>query len=127
MSNTDADTQASKHEKSWSLVPYTNPAKYIRGFFDGSLRGKKAVYGWVVFASDQRVENEHQEWREIASKSGVLPEGSSITAAELEGMTSLLSFLRAYYEGYEAARELIDISETMDFTAIRTLSLADMV
>ena len=108
-------------------MPYTTPAKYIGGFFDGSLRGKKAAYGWVVFASDQCVEDEPQEWREIASKSGVLPEGSSITAAELEGMTSLLSFLKTYYEGYEAARELIDISETMDFTAIRTLSLADMV
>ena len=84
-------------------------------------------YGWVVFVSEDCVEDQPQEWVEVASKSATLIEGSSITAAELEGMADLVSFLKAYYEGHEPARKRIAVSDRMDFTVVKTLSLADMV
>ena len=68
-----------------------------------------------------------QEWKQIASKSGTLPDGASITAAELEGASSVVAFLRAYFHNYESACAEIAKYPHMYYGAIQILSLVDMV
>ena len=84
-----------------------------------------AAYGWVLDASESS-QDEPSDWTLIASKSGVLPDGSSITAAELEALSSLIFFLNCYYEHHSKALTEINTFITMDFTSIKTLTLADM-
>ena len=63
----------------------------------------------------------------ITSKSWVLPNGASITAAELEGAAGLLAFLRGYYNGYEDAKEAMEKKPMIQYNAIQTLVLANLV
>ena len=73
------------------------------------------------------LQDEGSHWKRVASKSGVLPEGSSITAAEVEGMRSLVRFLKACHEHHTTALEAVNSFWTMDFRNIDTLTLANMI
>ena len=66
-------------------------------------------------------------WTILATKSGVLPDGATITAPELEGVLSLTSFLSVYYRSYNAAFANISQHTCMDYAAVRTFVLADLV
>ena len=101
--------------------------QHIRGFFDGSRRAGKTAYGWVAFGAGSIKGDALEEWVPIARKSGVLPETAFITAAELEGLSSLVTFLKAHYDGYEAALNEVQRFTCMDSEAIRILTLAEMV
>ena len=125
--NTEADHHANKYSNNWWLETYNAPAKCIRAFFDGSRRGNQAAYGWVVFASDLASCDCSSEWSWIATKSCVLPEGASITAAELEAASSVAAFLEAYYKGRKEAALQIQQFPFMDDQTIRKSSLAELV
>ena len=135
--NTMADRLANKYRNEWMLLPYTAPAKCIRVFFDGSRRKNKAAYGWVVCAFSPPTQanvpdeaaspDELSAWYPIASKSCLLPEGVSITSAELEAASNVISFLHAYYQGYAKAAEAIRTFPTMDYHTLHNLVLAEMV
>ena len=72
-------------------------------------------------------DDDMQAWSEVASKSGSLPDGATITAAELEGLSSLISFLHAYYQSYDKALSNICAYSPMNYQIIRSLVLADLV
>ena len=91
--NGKADELANRHCNSWHLEAYSKPACCVRGFFDGSVKGDKAAFGWIVFASCVG-DDEMSSWEPVACKSGCLPDGATITAAELEAALSLLLFLQ---------------------------------
>ena len=95
-------------------------------FFDGSVRSNKAAFGWIVLACPGG-DHDREQWSIIASKSGSLPDGATITAAELEGSLSLVSFLHAYYQSYEKARSNICDYSLMPHNTIHSLLLADLV
>ena len=64
----------------------------------------------------------------IATKSAVLPEGATITAAELEAASNLISFIQAYLADYTTA--LANISNydcSIDCNAVQVMTLADLV
>ena len=124
--NGQADELANRHCNTWHLDPYTAPATCIRAFFDGSVRSNKAAFGWIVLACPDG-DHDMEQWSTIASKSGSLPDGATITAAELEGSLSLVSFLHAYYQSYEKARSNICEYPLMPHNTIRSLLLADLV
>ena len=63
----------------------------------------------------------------LATKSVVLHKDASITAAELEAASNLVSFITAYYQGHDKALEAIRMTHHLDYTAERILNLADMV
>ena len=124
--NTEADALANKYADSWSLEYYEAPAKHIRAFFDGSRRPSKAAFGWIVYASSANGD-EISDWKPLATRSCVLPQQATITAAELEACSSLVSFLRAYYLGYTQALQTIQTQSLLDYRAVHILSLANMV
>jgi len=124
--NGRADELANRHANTWYLDPYTTPATRIRAFFDGSVRANKAAFGWIVFTCPDGDQNMEQ-WRTVASKSGSLPDGATITAAELEGALSLVSFLHSYYDSYDRAFANICTYSSMPYNTIRSLLLADLV
>ena len=124
--NRDADAIANRHSNTWHLEEYTQPGICMRGFFDGSVRGKKAAFGWILFASSDG-DDDMTRWSAVAHKSGCLPDGASITAAELEASCSLLSFLHAYYQSYAKALVNICTFPSMDYNIIQSLVLADLV
>ncbi len=83
-----------------ALEHYDAPAKFLRAFFDGSVRDQHVGFGWVVFATEDVQTDRLSEWRVIATRSGTLPKGTTITAAELEGASGVISFLAAYLKGH---------------------------
>ena len=125
--NTEADRLAYKHASEWSLEAYSEPAPRIRGFFDGSVQGDKAAFGWIVFALDVDKVDSRENWVHVASKSGTLPDTASITAAELEGLSSITSFLRAYYISYEDAMADMECTTNINHKLVRVLTLADLL
>ena len=110
----------------WHLETFSNPASCVRGFFDGSVKGDKAAFGWIVLASCAGDED-MSLWKPIAYKSGCLPDGATITAAELEAALSLVSFLHSYYQSYDKASHNICTYAPMNYDIIRSLALADLV
>ena len=124
--NSEADELANRHGNTWHLEAYSNPAVYVRGFFDGSVKGEKAAFGWIVLASFAGDED-MSLWRPIAYKSGCLPDLATITAAELEAALSLVSFLHSYYQSYDKASHNISTYAPMNYDIIRSLALADLV
>ena len=124
--NGRADAMANRHANSWNLPAYGRPAKCIRAFFDGSVKGIKAAFGWVVLGCHSG-DDDMQLWSEVASKSGFLPDGATITAAELEGLSSLISFLHVYDQSYDRALSNIRAYSLMNCDIIRSLVLADLV
>jgi len=124
--NGKADELANRHSNTWHVHPYSAPASCVRAFFDGSVQGKKAAFGWIVLEC-QTGDEDMGLWSTVASKSGCLPDGATITAAELEGSLSLVSFLHAYYQSYEKALANICTFSPMRFDIIRSLILADLV
>ena len=62
----------------------------------------------------------------VATKSILLPEEATITAAELEAASSMVSFLTKYYQGYDQALEAIQQTTILDYRAVRVLKLADL-
>ena len=125
--NTMADKIANKYCNDSMLLPYVTPAKRTRAFFDGSKKGNKAAFGWAVFAAMVDSGDEESQWQLIAWKSSVLPDGASITAAELEAATSVISFLNAYFQGHTRALANISDFQVMDHKTIQVLSLADII
>ena len=124
--NQEADAMANRHGSSCHVKEYGEPAACVRAFFDGSVKGKRAAFGWVVqecSAGDQDM----SKWRTVATKSGSLPDGASITAAELEACSSLVSFLSSYYKSYEEALGRITMDRLMNYNSIRVLFLAELV
>ena len=99
----------------------------MRAFFDGSVKGAKAAYGWVVFTCDNIAEDSPEHWTRVAWKSNVLPDGATITVADLEAASSVITFLRAYYHGYQKALLDITAKSHMDYSMIRTLTLAELL
>ena len=124
--NGAADEQAGRHHNAWHLEEYAHPANCVRGFFDGSVKGKKAAFGWVVMECASG-DDDMTRWKTIASKSGCLPDGATITAAELEGSLSLVSFLQGYFHSYAKALNNISTYLPMSYHVIRSLVLADLV
>jgi len=124
--NTKADELANRHCNTWSIEPYSAPAACVRAFFDGSVKGDKAAFGWIVLEC-QTGDGNMGLWRAIASKSSCLPDGATITAAELEGSLSLVSFLLSYYQGYDKALSNICTFSPMRYDIINALMLADLV
>ena len=55
------------------------PAGCIRGFFDGSVHGKRAAFGWIVLGSSCG-DSDMSSWQIVAHKSGCLPDGATIAA-----------------------------------------------
>lgn len=104
------------------MLPYQQPAKHIRACFDGSLKGKSGAYGRVSFAAEELHIDDLSAWKMVASKSGVLSAGASITEAELEAVLSLISFLHSYYQSFQASGTEIDKTPHMDHKAIGVLS-----
>ena len=125
--NTVADRLADRYRNEWMLVPYTNPSKRIRAFFDGSKRGNKAAYGWAVFVLPTDSMDELSALQPIATKSCLLPDGASVTSAELEAASNLICFLHAYFHGYDEAISTISKFPTMDHRTLQQLTLAEMV
>ena len=72
-------------------------------------------------------EDSAKDWTHVASKSGTLPDGASITAAELTGVTCLISFLQSYYTSYKSALTNIKGTNSLDHKHSRMLALADIV
>jgi len=124
--NTEADRLANLYEDTWTLEYYGEPARRIRAFFDGSKRPSKSAFGWIVYVCDGG-NDEISDWKTLATRSVVLPKQATITAAELEACSSLVSFLRAYFIGYAQALEAIQTRSFMDYRAVHILSLANMV
>ena len=122
-----ADRLANMYRNEWMLLPYTTPALRIRAFFDGSRRNNKAAYGWVVYALPIGSSDEPSAWQPIATKSCLLPDGSSITSAELESASSVISFLHAYYQGHDKAEAIISTFPTMDHKTLQRLVLAEII
>ncbi len=54
-------------------------------------------------------------------------DGASIIAAELEGASSVVRFLRAYFQGHATAEQEIAQFSIMDYRTIQALSLSEMV
>ena len=50
-----------------------------------------------------------------------------VTAAELEGASSLVGFLSAYFRSYEVALSELQKSSNMNYGTIRVFSLAGLV
>ena len=71
--------------------------------------------------------DEESQWQLIAWKSSVLADGASITAAELEAATSVISFLNAYFQGHTTALANISDFQVMDHKTIQVLSLAEII
>ena len=90
------------------------------------MKGIKAAYGWIVLGCANG-DDDMELWNAIAFKSGCLPDGATITAAELEGSLSLVSFLHAYYQSYDKALSNISTYSPMNYNIIRSLVLADLV
>ena len=124
--NGEADELAGRHANTWHLETYSNPASCARGFFDGSVKGDKAAFGWIVLSSCAGDED-MSLWKPIAYKSGCLPDGATITAAELEAGLSLVSFLHSYYQSYDKALSNICAYSPMNYEIMRSLVLADLV
>jgi len=125
--NVEADRIANMHSNSWSLVHYDAPATRVRAFFDGSKRSQQTAFGWIVYCCDGAERDETSEWKPVATRSVVLPKEATITAAELEACSSVVSFLRAYFLGYTQALAEIQTQRLLDYNAVRILSLASMV
>ena len=125
--NHTADRLANKYQNTWHIEPHHEPPLFVRGFFDGSCKAPKAAYGWVVYGASELKEDVETNWTILATKSGVLPDGATITAAELEGALSLTSFLSVYYQSYNAALANISQHTCMDYAAVQTFVLADLV
>ena len=124
--NGQADELANRHSNTWHLDEYVRPVGCIRGFFDGSVHGKRAAFGWIVLGSSCGDSN-MSLWQIVAHKSGCLPDGATITAAELEGSSSLVSFLHAYYQSYQKAVDNISTYASMNYDIMQSLALADLV
>jgi hypothetical protein len=124
--NGKADELANRHCNTWHLEAYSKPACCVRGFFDGSVRGDKAAFGWIVLASCVG-DDDMSSWKPVACKSGCLPDGATITAAELEAALSLVSFLQSYYQCYEQASHNISAYAPMNYDIIRSLALAELL
>ena len=71
--------------------------------------------------------DEASEWKPVATRSVVLPKEATITAAELEACSSVVSFLRAYYLGHTQALAEIQTQRLLDYNAVHILSLANLV
>jgi hypothetical protein len=121
-----ADELAGRHRNTWHLDEYAKPASCVRGFFDGSVKGKKAAFGWIVLECSSG-DDDMTRWKAIASQSGCLPDGATITAAELEASLSLVSFLHGYYQSYAKALNNISTYSPMKYDVIQSLVLADLV
>ena len=121
-----ADELAGRHKNTWHLDEYASSASCVRGFFDGSVQGEKAAFGWVVLQCPSG-DDDMTKWKAIASKSASLPNGATITAAELEGCLSLVSFLQGYFHSYARALNNISTYLPMSYDIIRSLVLADLV
>ena len=67
--NREADEQATKHTNESYLTPYDSTMPYIRAAFDGSCKGRRAAFGWVVWGSMCLVEDDVATWQVIATKS----------------------------------------------------------
>ena len=113
--NCEADRLANKYADSWSLEYYDKPATYVRAFFDGSRRSSQAAFGWIVYTCCDPVLDEESGWTPVARRSLVLPSRATITAAELEACSSLVSFLQAYYVGYEQAAIEVQAQNLLDY------------
>ena len=109
------------------IVPYDVPAKRIRAFFDGSKTNHGAAFGWAVYSLNPSLPDDPENWQLLATKSGVLPDHASITAAELEGASSVISFLHAYYQGYVKASANIAARATMNYRDVQAPLLAELV
>ena len=109
------------------LVPYTIPAKRVRAFFDRSRRRDKDSFGWAVFVLPTDSVDELSALQLVATKSCLLPDGSSITSAELEAASSVISFMDAYFQGQDKATSVISKFQTMDHRIVQQLKLAEMV
>ena len=118
---------ANRHADTWTLEPYLKPASFVRAFFDGSRHDDKTGFGWVVFTSEDPRTDESNVWSKVAMRSVAISAEATITAAELEAASSLVRFLAAYYEGYEAALKEIQRHRSLDYAAVRILKLANMV
>ena len=81
----------------------------------------------MVFTCDNVTDNSLEPWKRVAWKSQVLPEGATITAAELEAAASVIAFLQAYDHAYQKALVEITAKSHMDYSVIRTLTLADLL
>ena len=125
--NTDADSMANRHADTWTLEPYLKPASFVRAFFDGSRHEDKTGFGWVVFTSEDPRTDDRNVWSKEATRSVAISAEATITAAELEAASSLVRFLAAYYEGYEAALKEIQRHRSLDYAAVRISKLANMV
>ena len=90
------------------------------------MQGKRAAFGWIVLES-RSGDSDMTSWQTVAHKSGCLPDGATITAAELEGSSSLVSFLHAYYQSYQKALDNISTYASMNYDIIQSLALADLV
>ena len=124
--NNQANALANRHANTYHLEHYLKPAICIRGFFDGSVHGKRAAFGWIVLGSTCG-DSDMSSWQIVAHKSGCLPDGAAITAAELEGSSSLVSFLHTYYQSYQKALDNISTYASMNHDIIQSLALADLV
>ena len=125
--NTDADSLANRHADTWRLEPFAKPASFGRAFFDGSRHDDKTGFGWVVFTSEDPTTDSRDIWSNVATRSVAISPEATITAAELEAASSLVSFFVAYYEGYSAALKEIQRHRSLDYAAVRILKLAHMV
>jgi len=118
--NGDADAMANRHSNTWHLDEHARPGICMRGFSDGSVRGKRAAFGWIPLASSNG-DDDMTGWRAVAYKSGCLPDGASITAAELKASFSLFSFLHACYQSYAEPLVNICLFPSMDYNIIPSL------
>ena len=122
-----ADSMAGQHQHSSMIVPFDVPAKRIRASFDGSKTNHGVAFGWAVYSFEPSLPDDPEKWQLVATKSGVLPEQASITAAELEGASSVISFLQSYYQGYIKASANITARATMNYRDVQALELAELI
>ena len=110
------------------MQPFKLIAPYLRGCFDGSRNGNEACYGWALFASWHPDPDNCGHWDLIASKSRVLEDGASTTAAELQAAASRIEFVSCYVEGYlRASANISRYDLSIDFEAVGTFKLAGLV
>ena len=123
-----ADELAKRYCNIHFLQPFTKIPPYLLGFFDGNRKGNEAFYSWALFASWHPDPDSCGHWQLVASKSGVLPDGASITAAELQAAASLIAFVGSYVQGYPCASADISRDDLLiDLKAVGTFKLADLV
>jgi len=90
------DYNAAADELTWKARKgqcyYTNgewdlPPRALYGQWDGGVDEQHAAYGWWL---DEATYENIRPWRRRASEASLLPKGTTVTKAELEGATQLL-------------------------------------